>query len=575
MACGFQGNADIYGIGIRIGYYTQAFSLWFANFFLLREAKHLRGINNFFVFALGIAGSIYAYNARNTYAVEAFLLLQIAICIGAASVMDNTRYSSRYLRRSEQSLLLRTITVNAGLIFNLCYWWRGLDLMKPTPCTNGQPVPAPTEARMDRHQTYVCYLIKTNLYGWLRIVMKVGAVAALINYVLTCTARDLTEAIQTYKLRSSRSTFVKHVAALGTHELLEPEAGWVMEQSHDNEKVNAAIQDVSHDCSAGTSTSPSQPPRQVSDEGNLIIEAVSQEQTESSCSSEPKPLTGNADSSSAMVNDKLSMDRRPMGPEIFLQIERAESYLNTIFHTPEIGQEVHHKQKTVHKTGRFFNLGALKLKWRDVSPSRMMSHVGCCLRIILENDPPAELRWRLSFHMTASGRYPHAHALKYLYRMRELNAIVQPPDWRTLAIASDVQLSQIPLIVTPSVWAWEAVQKLIVFMILVIQVELTIVWNHVDGLRSLSSLGQLIPFVLGVGGLLKILWTKWCLVRKGIGEDFDAKFRPVSAYEEAILRYLEWSKQVQKPMKSVSPNTQTSVVSSQYLNPPIQEQSQA
>ena len=575
MACGFQGNADIYGIGIRIGYYTQAFSLWFANFFLLREAKHLRGINNFFVFALGIAGSIYAYNARDTYAIEAFLLLQIAICIGAASVMDNTRYSSRYLRRSEQSLLLRTITVNAGLIFNLCYWWRGLDLMKPTPCTNSQPVPTPTETRMDRHQTYVCYLIKTNLYGWLRVVMKVGAVAALINYILTCTARDLTEAIQTYKLRSSRSTFVKHVAALGTHELLEPEAGWVMEQSYDNGKVNAAIQDLSHDCSAGTSTSPSQPPRQVSDEGNLIIEAVSQEQTESSCSSEPKSLTGNAGSSSAMVNDKLSIDGRPKGPEIFLQIERAESYLNTIFHAPEIGQEVHHEQKTVPKTGRFFDLGALKLKWRDVSPSRMMSYVGCCLRITLENDPPAELRWRLSFHMTASGRYPHAHALKYLYRMRELNAIVQPPDWRTLAIASDVQLSQIPLIVTPSVWAWEAVQKLIVFIILIIQVELTIVWNHVDGLRSLSSLGQLIPFVLGVGGLLKILWTKWCLVRKGIGEDVDAKFRPVSAYEEAILRYLEWSKQVQKPMKSVSPNTQTSVVSSQSLNPPIQEQSQA
>lgn len=446
--------------------------------------------------------------------------------------------------------------------------------MKPTPCTNGQSVPTSIDARVERHQTYAFYLIKANLYGWMRIVMKVGAVAALINYILTCTARDLTEAIQTYKLRSTRSTFAKHVASLGTHEMIEPEAGLVTQPSQKIEKANAAVQDVTHDSSAGTSTSYPQTPRQASDEGNLTIEATNQEQTESSCSSESNTLPGNGDSSSTRLNGdtiKLSINGLPKGPEVFLQVQRAESYLNSIFRTPE---EVRHEQKTVRKAGGFFKLRAPKLKWRDVNPLRIMRYVGCCLRIIWENDPPAELRWRMSFHLTLSGKYPHTHALKYLYRMRELNAIVCPPDWRVLAIASDVQLSQIPLTVIPSVWAWEAIQSLIVFVFLVIQVELTIVWNHVDGLKTLSSLGQLIPFILGVGGLLKVIWAKWCLVRKGIREDVDANLRHVTDYEEAMMRYIEWSKAVEKPMLSVSHSTQKPILSLQSLNPPSQEQSQ-
>ena len=580
MACGFQGNADIYGIGIRIGYYTQAFSLWFANFFLLREAKHLRGISIFFVFALGIAGSIYAYNARDTYAVEAFLLLQIAICIGGASVIDNTRYSSRYLPRSEQSLLLKTITFNAALVFNLCYWWRGLDVMKPTPCTNGQPVPTPIEARMDRHQTYVCYLVKTNLYGWLRVAMKVGAVVALISYNLTCTARDSTEAIQFYKLRSTRSTFARHVATLGTHEPIEPEAGLVTQPSQNNEKANAAVQDPAHDSSARTSTSQPQTSRQSSDEGtkgSLTTEAINQEQTESFGSSDSNTLPRNSGSSSAKPNEdtiKVSIDGLPKGPEVFLQVLRAELYINSIFHSPEDSQEVGHEHKMVPKPGSFFNLGALKLKWRDVSPSRIMRYVGSYFRMVWENDPPAALRWRVSFHLTLSGKYPHTHALKYLYRMREPNAMVCPPDWRVLAIASDVQLSQIPLTVIPSVWAWEAMQSLMIFVFLVIQVELTIVWNHVDDLKTLSSLGQLIPFILGVGGLLKVIWAKWCLVRKGIREDMNANARPVSDYEEAMVRYIEWTKSIQKPMLSVPHNKQKPISSTQSPNPPSQGQSE-
>ena len=117
MDCGFQVDSDIYGIGICIGYYAQAFSLRFANYFVLGEAEYLGGINSTFVFALGIAGSIYAYDARNIYAIEVFLLLQSALTIGGASLLSNTRYSSRYLPRSGRTLLRKDVIVNAGLGF--------------------------------------------------------------------------------------------------------------------------------------------------------------------------------------------------------------------------------------------------------------------------------------------------------------------------------------------------------------------------------------------------------------------------------------------------------------------------
>lgn len=43
--------------------------------------------------------------------------------------------------------------------------------------------------------------------------------------------------------------------------------------------------------------------------------------------------------------------------------------------------------------------------------------------------------------------------------------------------------------------------------VLVIGTELTIQWNKIEGVQNLSSVGQLIPFTLGVGSLLKIVWS--------------------------------------------------------------------
>jgi hypothetical protein len=43
--------------------------------------------------------------------------------------------------------------------------------------------------------------------------------------------------------------------------------------------------------------------------------------------------------------------------------------------------------------------------------------------------------------------------------------------------------------------------------ILVIGTELTIQWNEIKGVQQLDSVGQLIPFCLGTGGLLRVIWA--------------------------------------------------------------------
>jgi len=41
----------------------------------------------------------------------------------------------------------------------------------------------------------------------------------------------------------------------------------------------------------------------------------------------------------------------------------------------------------------------------------------------------------------------------------------------------------------------------------VVAVELTLMWNFVSGINSMNSVGQFIPFTVGVSGLVQVLWA--------------------------------------------------------------------
>ena len=149
------------------------------------------------------------------------------------------------------------------------------------------------------------------------------------------------------------------------------------------------------------------------------------------------------------------------------------------------------------------------------------------------------LRNGVSLHFLASGAIAPWKWPRIMNRVYELDKDSKTPDWHHFTIASDLHLSQITTPNSTAKWAFAAAQQFIFIALLIVQIELTLVWNKVDGLQSLSSLGQLIPFTLGVGGLIKVLWGKACLVRRGNNGSAKGRDGRARQYETAMARYLE------------------------------------
>ena len=545
MACGFAGNPDVYGVGIRIGYYSQAVAVWFSNFFFFREANTLRAANLLFLFALVIVGFIYTYNAGTKYVIEAFLLLQIGLCIAFISIMESTRFSSRYIRASGQRLALRTIIINAGLLFNVCFWWRGLDVMLPTPCDGDNTV----EVQRQAHSTYACYAFRADIFDWMRTLMKVLSLASLVWTTQNITARDAGEVIQRLRMKKARSDFIN----------FHPNAEAVRPEPTALKLANNPMQDYEKPRPDGaTQLSPRRPrPRALSlgdlppgilPPKNLRPRELNRPESERLRPplALPPALQPSVPTRQLVPHEieKGGNIRRRVHSEdgtiTYTGIRDAELYLDSIFSVYT------RRTAPLLGTSRFLGFYNGRKQVRYQLDPRSASYLQCAWTTIKStwiNQPPMDLRWRLNFHMAALGKHPAWRWPRFLHRMCQINETRQPPHWYLLAIASDAQLSQIPLTITPKIWTFTALENLAIIVALIVQVELTISWNHISGLQSLDTLGQLIPFILGVGGLLKVLWGKSCMVIKGIKEVPRPDERYLGEYEAAIGRYLKWKEE--------------------------------
>ncbi|ORY02668.1 hypothetical protein BCR34DRAFT_591840 [Clohesyomyces aquaticus] len=101
------------------------------------------------------------------------------------------------------------------------------------------------------------------------------------------------------------------------------------------------------------------------------------------------------------------------------------------------------------------------------------------------------------------------------------------PSHTSLTLASGLLLSTLP----PPTQSQKAkyifaVLDALIHIFLILQLELTIRWNGVRGLGfgGLGSMGQSVPFVIGVAGLSVILWRlRWEVGKKKAEEDGDVK----------------------------------------------------
>lgn len=524
ITCGFSGNSDIYGVGIRIGYYTQALAAWHANFFFLREAKNLRAVNGLFLLALVIVILIYAHNAQETHAIEVFLLMQIGFCLGSVSIMDSTKYSSRYLRLSKENSIIRLVLFNFGLAYNLYFWWFGLDILQGTPCG-----------------TYAFYFVRANLYGSMRTVMKVFAIAGLVWRTIFTTFWAMGMVIHRHHFKAARVKFVQNTSSAETEQSVQLEHQTSSPVLHTSAPKQEAEQK-----SDGTIVALVAAARDEGDQhqGQRSTQQALPPKTETDCSRTDH--AAEEANNPATVHPDLPQEglARPTIDMLvrFHKIYEAELFLEKVFFSPLASPNLRGRKHSFRIFGHNVQITIPRFGNQHSQSTKFASSMARTVRATWADDKNTRfIRETLSVHSKATDSQIYRWPL-IVNRMLELKATSTLPDWRAVAIASDIQLSQMPLTISTRVWVYMAVQSFLIIAILIVQVELTTIWNSIDDIQNLSTVGELVPFILGVGGLAKVFWGKWCALRKGVKEEDEVERRQLTEYEMAMQKYLGWKK---------------------------------
>lgn len=176
--CSLSGNPDLYGLGIRIGFYSQLVATCFANTFIPSETRGAQTVNLWFQFSLFV-GLIFqaAREGTDFYAVESY----IVVILLSGVVFTTFSYFFIYLAISRDDdkngifggavfTMICFIVLLAGLhSYSLWFWWRGMDRMGAGACT-----------------TYGFFMAKVDLFGWFRTVNKVFNIWMMAALILGC-----------------------------------------------------------------------------------------------------------------------------------------------------------------------------------------------------------------------------------------------------------------------------------------------------------------------------------------------------------------------------------------------------
>ena len=132
-SCTFVGNSDIYGFGIRLGFYLQWIYSRLSREFLSGLPRDHMDIDNFFLFALFVATMSVSYASDSIYSVE--LLIMITIFFSHSLITIST--FQNLMKSTEISMYGTRVRVflNAAMApFAIWFWAKGVYLYKLTPC---------------------------------------------------------------------------------------------------------------------------------------------------------------------------------------------------------------------------------------------------------------------------------------------------------------------------------------------------------------------------------------------------------------------------------------------------------
>jgi hypothetical protein len=173
--CSFEGNNDLYGLGIRIGVYINWWATCFANNFVPSEAPPMRALNTAFQLGLLIA---LLHQGTHIHAIEAYILISIRFGdISVSTVLLMLHLDRRSPRNHFQPPKLRYLYEHVTFIgiflrliiaiifdgYSAYYWFYGIDKMARSPCP-----------------TWGFFLVRVDLFGWFRTFNQVVLIGQCI-----------------------------------------------------------------------------------------------------------------------------------------------------------------------------------------------------------------------------------------------------------------------------------------------------------------------------------------------------------------------------------------------------------
>ncbi|KAH7393555.1 hypothetical protein BKA64DRAFT_644296 [Cadophora sp. MPI-SDFR-AT-0126] len=478
--CAIEGNADIYGIGIRVGFYLQVLASGIALAVRPDDAKGFFGTNAWFQIGLFVA---LIYNSANDsiYAVEGFIavnMLYLLLWYNGALVLilltealvesmvedglisadrnDSQRSEREHVPKAKSEnrvvstarledsrlkdygegligfprLSIYAIPVIGNMVlfaatqfYSTWFWWRGLSSLKPGPCSDRGFF----FANVDLHGWFRWFHRILNLLmvaGWcfgVVLFVVVGLIFLFELWLYSKPGRTFGK-----KLESRYPVLERRRRHYG--EFLAGKRKWWQVGDDDPDSED---EDLPPSHTLLDSGEPDAIPLQLLTSNEVIVE--------------DQPQSGDR-----LLEDaarSIAMDHTPSGEEEISDQDPESPQFDRLLESRQENFEVHPDQPQFPK----------------------LAQIPLSINAERQGAPPCK---NTDFNNTSSQGIAHD----------------DKETTRNLA----------------QIGAWASSLTLFLFNLLTI--ELSIRWNQITDVNKLISTGQLIPFVIGVGGMCRSCW---------------------------------------------------------------------
>jgi hypothetical protein len=217
--CGYTGNSDIYGLGIRIGIYLQWFSTWLSTAFIPEEMLGTTVANSIFLIAisaatLSLCTSSPTAGGTPVYTADLIILLAIfGISVyflyslswfgrhfGPSSSINFTFEDSTALGESIKMILSLSMAS-----VSIWFWFHGVDQFTPTPCGTyaflfGARINATGRAARVVYGLASCFALFVFAWFGSAVVMLVTAFPATGFYLLLYKHKKIKDVLKFWRV---------------------------------------------------------------------------------------------------------------------------------------------------------------------------------------------------------------------------------------------------------------------------------------------------------------------------------------------------------------------------------------